>query len=310
MSVLLAAVAALTLTACSGLLTDYDAVAAELKAQISAMPGVQRFDITIGDDFFEGDSYLRITAGVPDATDQQLDDVVERLREHIGEFDGLRERDIEFVVGDRARVAINRELDLDSFRETVRHVRQYTASVPDVRIYWDERTTPRINIMDVKTGTAEPLVAIRAMIGPDSAAEVKIEAPEFEHWNVKLPLPVDREIDLRRQLSEIPWAIKFIEIDGSQVVSLMLHEKTPSTPDADIAFDALSSAVRAVSPTPEHPLRLTWNWFFYYTESKRNEGYLHAAGCDYYLSTITEERLSAVALTVQRRMREEFDTCE
>lgn len=305
----LVSIAVLVLTACSALSTDYGAEAEKLDAEISAMPGVQRLDVSVADDFFLGDSRLHLTTYLPEATEPQIDDVITRIGERIGKFDGLRERDVEFVVGDRATVRSGRDLEVDTLRETVRNVRQYTASVPDVRISWEVRPAPRISVMDVRTGTAEPLAAVRAMIGATTAAEVSIQTTEFAHWTVALPLSADREAVIRQQLSEIPWATKFVEIKDGHIIGLSVQERTPSTFDPDVSYRELADTVRILGPTTDHPLRLDWTWFFYYTDGKRNVGSVHAGGCDYFLSTVSDDALSPAAFSVQRRIREEFDTC-
>ncbi|MFE6858558.1 hypothetical protein [Nocardia sp. NPDC057668] len=306
---MLTTVAGFVVTACSGLSTDYSAESQKLDTEISAMPGVQRCEVTVKDDFFLGDSYLRFAVHLSTATDEQIGDVATRMRERLRTLDGLRERELEFVVADRATVRAARELDVDALRETVRNVRRYTESVPDARIFWEMRPIPRIAITDVKTGAAEPLGAVRDMLGPTGQAEVRVDAADSKHWSVTLPLAADREAELQRQLSEITWDVQFVEIADGHIHTLTLREKTPSTVDPALSYDALSAAVRLVAPTPDHSLRLTWNWFFYYTEGKRNEGFVHAAACDYALSTVSEDALTARAVGVQRRMREEFDTC-
>ncbi|WP_194814684.1 hypothetical protein [Nocardia sp. XZ_19_385] len=299
----------LVLTACSALLTDYRAEAEKLEQEISAMPGVQRFEVSVADDFFEGNSYFQISANLPDATEPQISDVLTRLTKSMGTFDGLRERRFSFTVGDRAGIGATKNLEADSFLAAVRNVRQYTASVPDGRIFWDVSPTPRISVSDVQTSTAEPLAAIRAMIGATTAAEALIKTTAHEHWNVSLPLSADREAELRRQLSAIPWTPTFVVISNSHINQLTVRNPEPSPVDPDLAYDQLAHTVRTLDPTTTHPLRLEWNWFFYYTEAKRNEGFVHVGGCDYSPPTVFDDTLSPPALTVQHRMREDFDTC-
>ncbi|MFI6213100.1 hypothetical protein ACIBCD_14005 [Nocardia brasiliensis] len=304
----LAGVAVLVLAACSSPSTDYRAEADKLEQEISAMPGVQRVELAVAGDFFLGDNYFRLTAAMPEATEPQIGQVIARIDERLGKFGGLRDRSFEFVVGDRARVGAPKTLAVDPFLDAVRNVRRYSASMPEGTISWEVRPTPRISVGTKRTGTAEPLAAIRAMIGPTTAAEISIEAAEHGRWNVDLPLSVERETELRRRLPENPWATEFVVIKNGAVVQLSLRNTTPSAVDPDLAYTQLSETVRTLSPTAADPLLLNWIWFFAYTEGKRNEGSVHAAGCHYTIPT-ANETLSAPARTVQQRMRQEFDTC-
>ncbi|MGW4844253.1 hypothetical protein [Nocardia brasiliensis] len=302
------AASALFLAGCSSSLTDYRAEADKLEQEISAMPGVQRFELAVASDFFLGDNYFRLTASMPEATEPQIGQVVAHVGERLGKFGGLRDRSFEFVVGDRARVGAAKTLAVEPFLDAVRNVRRYSTSTPEGTISWEVLPTPRISVGVRRTGTAEPLAAIRAMIGPTTAAEVSIEATGHGRWNVDLPLSVDREAELRRQLPENPWATEFVVIKDGSVVQLSLRNTTPSAIDPDLAYSQLSDTVRKLGPTAPHPLLLNWSWFFAYTEELRNEGSVHAAGCDYKIPT-ADETLSAPARTVQHRMRQEFDTC-
>ncbi|WP_378730839.1 hypothetical protein [Nocardia brasiliensis] len=306
---MLAAVAALVLTACSSLVTDYRAEAEKLEKEISAMPGVQSVDVAYASDFFLGDNYFRLGAHLPDATEPQISDVINRIKELLGNFGGSRDRSIELVVGDRARVGTTKYFEVAPFLDAIRNVRQYTASVPDGRIFWDVRPTPAISVSDGKTSTAEPLAAIRAMIGATTAADVSIETSEHGQWSVDLPLSAEREAEFRRQLSEIPLATMMVVIEDSYLTELSVRNRVPSTFDPDLAYDQLADTVTKLGPTTDHPLRLRWTWLFFYTDGKANEGFVHAAGCDYSIPTVFDDALSGPALTVQRRMREEFDTC-
>ncbi|MFI9504075.1 hypothetical protein [Nocardia sp. NPDC052566] len=306
---MLTGVAVLVLTACSSVLTDYRAEADKLEQEISAMPGVQHVKVSIADDFVRGDSYFRLTADLPGATEPQIRDVVTRIAGRTGTFGGLREREFGFVVGDRAKVGAVKELDADALLDAVRNVRQYTASMPDGRIVWGVRPTPKISVMDVKTSTAEPLTAIRTMIGARTAAEVSIETTRFERWSVDLPLSAEREAEFRRQLPETPWAADFVVIKNSHIIQLSVKNTEPAPFDADLTYDQLADAVRKLGPTTDYPLRLDWTGFFYYSDGKRNIGSVHAAGCDYSLATVSDDTLSGPALTVQRRMRAEFGGC-
>ncbi|KIA64338.1 hypothetical protein [Nocardia vulneris] len=304
----LAVVAVLVLAACSPASADYRAEADKLEKEISAMPGVQRFELSVASDFFLGDNYFRLTAAMPEATEPQIGQVIARIDESLGKFGGLRDRSFEFVVGDRARVGSPKTLAAGPFLDAVRHARHYSASMPEGTISWELRPTPRISLGAQRTGTAEPLAAIRAMIGPTTTAEVSIDAAEHGRWNVDLPLSVERETELRRQLPENPWATEFVVIKDGAIVQLAVRNTTPSAVDPDLAYTQLSDTVRTLGPTTTHPLLLNWSWFFAYTEGKRNEGSVHAAGCHYTIPT-ADETLSAPARAVQHRMRQEFDTC-
>lgn len=294
------------IAACSSSLTDYRAEAEKLDNEISAMPGVQHFELSVASDFFLGDNYFRLTATMPEATEPQIGRVIARIGERLGKFGGLRDRSFEFVVGDRARVGTPRTPEVDSFLDAVRNVRRYSAARREDTISWEVLPTPRISVGAERTGTAEPLAAIRAMIGPTTAAEVSIEATG--RWNVDLPLSVERETELRRQLPENPWATEFVVIKDGTIAQLSVHNTTPSAVDPDLSYTQLSDTIRKLGPTTAHPLLLNWSWFFAYTEGKRNEGSVHAAGCNYTIPT-ADETLSAPARTVQHRMRQEFDTC-
>ncbi|MGX1808151.1 hypothetical protein ACWIGI_20730 [Nocardia sp. NPDC055321] len=291
----------------SRVLTAHEEAVDRLDTELSAMPGVLRVDAAVYAGVLAGDGLLSVVAYVPDATDQQIGDVFVRLGERIGDFGGLRERDIEFVVGDRARIRVGDALDLDPFLATVRNIRGYTAAVPGARIAWTAGPTPRIAIVDVASGAAEPLAAVRAMVG-GAAADVTIETADHGNWNVALPLSVDRESELLRQLSDIPWGIKFVAIENGRIEKLSLRATTTVPLDPDRAYGELAGAVRILGPTADHPVRLTWNWFDN-TGDERNGGFVHAAGCEYPPSAVSADAISASALVVQRRMREEFEFC-
>ncbi|MEV6279678.1 hypothetical protein [Nocardia sp. NPDC051832] len=272
------------------------------------MPGVQGIQVSVADDFFAGDSYFRLSVRVPEAAESEVRDVVTRIDERMGRFAGLRERYFDVTVGARAGVSATKDLEVDSFLDVVRKVRRHTASVPDGRIHWEIRPTPRISIGD-SNGTAEPLAAVRAMIGATTAAEVTLAVSDQESWNIGLPLSAEREEQLRRQLSEIPLAATFVVIEHDHIVELTVQNKEVSVFDTDLAYSQLADTVRKLRPITDHPLRLTWKWRFYYTDGKRNEGVVHVGGCDYSPPTVFDDALSAGALTVQNKMRADFGGC-
>ncbi|MBL1080143.1 hypothetical protein JK358_37690 [Nocardia sp. 2] len=124
-----------------------------------------------------------------------------------------------------------------------------------------------------------------------------------------LPLAADRETEIRRQLSEIPWVATSIGIEGGHISALSVRNPDPVAIDPDDAYTELADTVRIVGPTIGHPLRLNWKWLVEYTDGKRNEGSVHAAGCDYSIPDGNSDALSAAALDVQTRLRVQFETC-
>ncbi|MCM6775624.1 hypothetical protein NDR87_14880 [Nocardia sp. CDC159] len=308
--VVLAGVVVVVLVGCSSLMVDWRAEVDKLDAEISAMPGVQRVEVSYADDFFKGDSLFRLDVHLPEATESQIRDVLGRLGERMGRFKGFREQEIGFVVGDRAKVGTTKKLEVDSFLEAVRNVRRYSVEVPEGSISWDVRPTPEISVSDTQNGGAASLAAIRAMIGDTSAAEVSISTAGYASWSIDLPLSAEREAEFRRRLSEIPLAIGSVEIEGGHIVGLSVRNTVVSTFEPDLVYGQLADTVRKLGVTTGQPLRLRWSWLFYYTDGKRNEGAVHVGGCDYHsLLTVSDDTLSVPALEVQRRMREEFDAC-
>ncbi|MEU8899149.1 hypothetical protein [Nocardia sp. NPDC048505] len=273
------------------------------------MPGVQRVVVSLAEDFLEGDSLFRVSVDLPAADEAQIREVVTRIDARMGRFSGVREREVDALVGSGARVSAGKEFEVEPFLAAVRNVRQYTASEPSGSISWVLRATPSISISDAPRGTAEPLAAIRAMIGPAAAAEVSIRTTERRHWNVELPLPAEREDELRRRLPETRWNADFVVVRAGRIAQLTLHGTEPGPVDPDLDFSRLAYIVRTLDPTGALPLRLDWTWFSAAAGDKRNEGSVHVGGCDYTVPTVAPESLSAEALGVQTRMRQEFDAC-
>ncbi|BBZ15263.1 hypothetical protein [Mycobacterium branderi] len=319
---LIAGVAAAVLVAglvgCGGP-PDRRAEADRLQTAIDAMPGVKVAHVNYAHSW--DSALLDIDVSVPDATPQQIADVVKRINTIRGDaFNGYdQSAEFEVMADKRGTIRRDAELDPDSIAADTTQVRRLASAVTGtVSLARGDKTGTYLGLGGVSTPIDDTLAAVRAEFG-DSIPKVDIQPPSggfgtvgAPKWTVMFPFSADDQRRIDQQLSAIPLGVTDIEVGpGAVFTKLVVEVSNPANADADLA-----ATIEATRAGPAHPM---WLMFHLSDAQKPTDwpGSVDVGGCSYANSGYTdsekenhpEKFLSAQTVALQQRLRSRFDTC-
>jgi len=266
------------------------------------MPGVENLTSNYSNDYTAG-AKLYITVTMPAASDVQIADVARRMNDLKGtDFDGYTQT-TEFVLGNRIKAEFADVLNPAQIADRSRRLRQIGSALPTADIAWfgglDLRNSPPV---------AESLAAVRIGLGTVPAQVVISPADRSPMWTVDFPFNAQREENVQRQLSGLPLGLRAVTVKSGALSFMSVTVQDPKT-----AYQDLTRVIERVRPGPEHPVTLYWIGPEAKYGGLKFNGSVHLSGCQYPRNAGEEEPqkyLTPEAIELQRRLREEFDTCK
>lgn len=289
------------LSGCTGL-PDRQREAERLEVELSSMPGVERFTASYSNDYTAG-SYLNLTATMPAAPEGQIAEVAKRINDlKRDDFDGYRQR-TKFIVGNRITGEFDAVLNPDQVADRSRRLRQIGSAAPTADITWSG------NGLDLRNAppAAESFAAVRSGLAAKPAHVTVLPQDTSPMWEVDFPFNAQQEAHIQRQLSGLPVDVAAVTVANGALSSLSVRVHDPKT-----AYQDLAAVIAPVQPTPEHPMMLQWTWAGTETAERKFAGSVQVSGCQYPRTAGEEDPHSYYApeaIDLQRRLRDEFDTC-
>ena len=279
-----------------------------LEAEIGAMAGVESFSANYADDFTHGTN-LDTSVRMPAATVEEVEAVARRIDE-VGnqQFDGF-DRSTDFIIGENLQLSRRAEVLPEGIAADTRAARQLRAALPAGEIEWfrSRLAGSWLELSEMASSGVETFAAARAAVG-DEPTDVRIRPAEpGQMWSATFPLPVDREQAIRRALAGTPLPPISIGVEDGAVTRLGVGVSNPgpTTSDDLVAAITATDAVRGPS--------LDFEWHADRSGDGQNfSGSVDVGGCSYpqNLGEKSPERYyTPEALAVQKRIREQFDTC-
>lgn len=280
-----------------------------LESEIGSMPGVESFSADYADDFTHG-THLDVSARMWAATDEQVEAVARRIDE-VGDeqFDGF-DRSTEIHVGENVELKRNADILPERIAADTRALRQLRATVPSASIEWFRSPISGswLELSDTDDTGVDVFAAVRTAVG-DEPTDVRLRPNEPEPmWSVTFPMPVDREEVIRRALADTPLAPISIGVEDGVVTRLGVGVTDPGVG----TYDELVAVITATAPIRGPVLDLQWHGDRP-GDGKHFSGSVDVGGCSYPKTggeSDPQRYYTPDAVTVQTRIRAEFDTCE
>lgn len=320
---------AVVTTACTGV-PDRSQEAGQLKGILSAMPGVAYAEVIYSTDFENG-ATLIVKLSLPDATRQQVVDVVGAVNQaRESQFRDHRRQQITYRVNgydmecsavDANGDALNADAmsDAEALADEVVALQKLSATV-SAEMGWascggDNRT---LTLRGAESSVPQVLAAVQAAgLGLTEvdmgfgSSETSVKNPLY---GVTLHFPVslqdwERVKGLVLGLDATPRAVELGP--GPTIRGLTVGVKSPSS-----AYQQLSTTITQLGGRGQNRLLLGWELEDRDRETpnaKKFEGSVDIGGCEYRQNAMSEQQPEQVftpeALEVQKRLRELYDTC-
>ncbi len=320
---------AVVTTACTGV-PDRSQEARQLESSLSAMPGVNGATVIYSNDFENG-ATLIVELSLPDATRQQVVDVVGAVNQARGnQFSDHWRQQITYRVNgyemecsavDANGDALDAEAmsDADALADEVVALQKLSTTIL-AEMGWascggDNRT---LTLRGAESSVPQVLAAVQAAdLGLTEvdmgfgSSETSVENPLY---GVTLRLPVslqdwERVKGLVLGLDATPRVVELGP--GPAIRGLTVGVKSPAS-----AYQQLSTTITQLGGRGQNRLLLEWELEDRDRETpnaKKFEGSVDIGGCEYRQNAMSEQQLEKFftpeALEVKRRLRELYDTC-
>ena len=233
---------------------DRRADAQHLQDTMSAMPGVSSANVGYHNDEDRG-ARINIYAFVPDATRDQIRDLVVRINTVRDDRFAGYTQDAMFAVSPDRRVLLSRmsELDPDQIADDAIRLRQVGSTVNAEQVAWfRNRSTSVLNLRGAGSPTALVLLALVAAVGSTSVkVGVEQSAPP---WGADFPFTADDQRRLENRVGWLPVAVRAVGTTGAQViVGVDVRVFGPERAEAD-----LDNTVSALGKQADIPMVVTW----------------------------------------------------
>ncbi len=302
------------LSACGS--TDRKVQADQLERAIKAMPGVADARLEFTNDAQRG-ATLKISVNLPDASPQQIADVVARIDKVRGEAFNSFDQTAEFWVTQGHRVRVTRGADLEpaAIAADAERIRRFANAVDasEISISGRQLSTPAgLRVDEVKTPADDVFAAVRAVFGDEAELSLDL-APaanvQMPLWSVSFPFGAEDQQRVEQQIATMPVAIWSITVGPHGEIA----DLNVGVPNADTAYQDLVSVIQTTGAGPEHALDLGWQLEGQSAfETMQFKGLVDAGGCTYQKSQgelHPEFYLTPTAVELQQRLRSQFDDC-
>ncbi|ETA66581.1 hypothetical protein AmyhaDRAFT_0343 [Haloechinothrix halophila YIM 93223] len=293
-------VAGVVVAGCTGV-PDREPQVQRLEDEVSAMPGVEDFRVIYSNSVKTG-SKLNVTVRMPTASEAQIAEVATRITVlKQDDFDGYSES-TEFEIGDRLMLRFDGQLSSDRVVKRARRLRQLGSAVPKAEINWYGGELELREAPDI----AGSLAAVRTEFGSEPV-RVEVMPDDGPWWTVDFPFSIAQQQRIRGQLSELRVDVAYVRVANGRPSGLSVGVSDPKT-----AYRDLNALIATMRPTREHPMSLSWRWDGSAQDDRKFQGMVHVAGCGYSNTAgekDPERYFTQKAIDLQRRLRDEFDTC-
>jgi len=233
---------------------DRSTQAQRIRTAIRAMPGVDSVDPGYINDFENG-ANLKIELGMSSATEQQIADAADRIRQLKGaDFAGYRQ-EADFIVTDGAVVKRSAEIDPGEIAADAGVLRRLRAVVPDGSLEWSrDGTNSRLEMWDVNHPD-DALTAARATLaGRADTIYIPSAQPEAEaSWDATLPLNAEQQLAIIELRNGLPVIVYESEVRDGRISGLSVGLGAPP-----IAYHNAVTMIAALSPTRTRPVHVQW----------------------------------------------------
>ncbi|MCA4727115.1 hypothetical protein [Mycolicibacterium fortuitum] len=301
---------AVGVSGCTGA-PDREEEALNIRDRIAAMPGVSEVDLIYNNGIIEGTRF-ELEVSMEQATDQQVGAVAAQLDELRGRDFAKFDQRMKIIVAKSTSLTAGADLPDDTEQVTAL-VRRLRADVPAGDIQWSGGAEPdasKVQILEAKDPDAAVDTILR-IFADRPAGDIEVTAADRvadAYWVISAPFTVADKQRIDRQLAATaPVDPGFITIQDRRITHL-----TFSVPTRETAYDDIVRTIHAIGAGPDHPADLTWAWHGnkYRYDEPRWAGTAPIGNCDYPNGDRTQsEPLVPDALTLQQRIRDEFDTC-
>ncbi|MBF6437985.1 hypothetical protein [Nocardia cyriacigeorgica] len=277
----------------------------QLQAEIAVMPGVESFSASYSNNITHG-AVLDLWVRMPGASEDQIAAVARRINEIKADYFEGYDQTTEFIVGERLKVRRGERLDPDQVAADARGVRQIGGALPGTEVSWFRGKVATITL-NHSPAAAESLAAVRPVIGTDALGVDILPAGDAPMWWVGFPLTAEREQQLLTLVNGLPVQVLAVRIEDGHMSNMSVGVRDPASAYADLA-----AAIAALQPTTRHPMLLRWSGTRG-PDGKSFSGSVHVGGCSYGTTAGEQDPESYYppeAIDVQRRLREQFDTCQ
>ncbi|MHC9292311.1 hypothetical protein ACRCUN_07560 [Mycobacterium sp. LTG2003] len=296
---------ALLATACTGA-PGREREADELRSAVEAMPGVSSVWMRYSNDVFGG-TIFDLTVHMDEATDVQIGAVAAKIdelrRDDFAEYD----KTLRIAIGRHTTLVLGAEFD--RVQEAAGLARALRSHVDAASVEW--RIRGESWSVDVREA-ADPAVALDAVLrvlgGQPAAIDVSPAVhSQGAHWRVDAGFAAADKARIDRQLAAVPGRPSWVGIRDGRLTQLTFGISNPAA-----AYEDVVAAVRAVGAGPDRPVDLLWAW----SDDPAKSGEPRFAGSA-QIGTCTADknrgsaagRLVPAAADLQRRIRDEYETC-
>lgn len=308
------------LSSCTGA-PDRESEARRLKDALEAVPGVDSTLVTYSNSFTLGPT-IAVTVRMGDATIDQIESAASRIADSYRHDFSRYRQSASFWIGSGTveyrsdNVARHVALAPEVVAADVRAVRRIRSAMPDppsgrMQITW-LRTAfgPELTLQGGVVGAE--LAAVRAAVGENPVLVRIIPVPRRTAiaWTVEFPFRSEDEDEVRRIVSRLPLNAMVVTVSAGHISELRVE-----APDAADAYARLVSVIDVAVPTAEHPMMLKWDAGRVpgAVDRRRFRGSVHVGGCSYDSRSGGEmepgRHSTDDAIAVQKRLRDEYDTC-
>ena len=187
-----------------------------------------------------------------------------------------------------------------------------SAACPPVR--WGrsaDGTTSSLTIQDAHVPVTDVLNTVRAVVGSTAVTvDIRPAKPDITDplFTATFPLSVDDQQRVMDVLHKLPVEVWGVTVKNAAIVNLIVGVRDPAT-----TYQDLTTAIAAPGAGPGHTLWLSWRAIGESTSGAPGFAGMVIVGDCNYPHTFGEEQpekfLTPAALDVQRRLRQQYDTC-
>jgi hypothetical protein len=298
--------------------------ATRLQDAVAGMPGVSDAYVSYENAVGRG-ATMSIHVQLPDATRQQIVDVVDRINAVRGDLFTKFDQSAEFGPvadgGASFEVRCGATLDAATVADEAVALRTLAARVQaDSADWWCNPHDRRLSIRGSRTPIGDVLSALRATGSDVDGTSMEVVstpvAPAgdlpISLFKVQFPYSADDFAQFKAlvaRLAATPWTAGVGP--GSTIGGLSVRLQSPAT-----AHRQLTDVIAAVGAGPHRPLQLAWaleDSPAYGADTPRFTGRVDVGGCNYGTPSEAElhpeNYLTPAALTLQRQLRAKYDTC-
>ena len=291
---------------------DRKATADQLRQAIKAMPGVRDATVNSTNDFEQG-ATVNIYVFLPDASHQQIEDVVARINAVRGDAFAKFDQTADFAVTPSRTVLVKRGADLDppTVAADADGLRTLTATVDTAEAsVFRNKSTVDLKLTKVTTPAADVFAAVRTGFGDDAHLQVNLAPAGIDTptWQVAFPFAPTAQQLVDQQLAAMPVSVSSITVGSDGTIAdlnVSLHNR-------DTAYQDLVAVIGTIGAGPAHALNLSWR-LDGDKGSPQFGGSVDVGACNYLPNSAVEQHpenyLTPDALALQQRLRKQFDAC-